>query len=233
MTTLLLIPGLLSDARVWRSLAEAAPIPSSDADVTRDDDIRAMAARLLDEHPGALILAGHSMGGRVAMEMAHQAPDRIRGMILANTGHAARGEDEEPRRLAKVALGHEDMEKLAAEWLPPMLAPDRVTDKALMGDLADMVLELGPDVHERQIRALLGRPDPKDYLPRITCPVLLMTGALDGWSPAKQHHEIAALLPHAEVQVIEGAGHFLPVERPRDCVATITHWLSQHEEDFR
>lgn len=232
MSTLLLIPGLVSDARVWRAVAEAAPLPVADADVSQEASIPAMAARLLRDHTGPLVLAGHSMGGRVAMEMAHQAPERIRGMILANTGHDGVKPGEEPKRLAKVALAHEDMTRLAAEWLPPMLAPDRVTDSALVADLTEMVLKMGAEVHERQIRALLDRPDAKTYLADIPCPVLLITGAQDGWSPAQQHHEIAALLPRAEVQVIDQAGHFLPVERPEETVACIAAWLKTHEEEF-
>ena len=232
MATLLLIPGLLSDARVWRAVAEAAPMPVADADVSQETGIPAMAARLLRDHPGPLVLAGHSMGGRVAMEMAHQAPDRVRGMILSNTGHGSLKAGEEPKRMAKVALAHEDMDRLAAEWIPPMLDPARVDDQALVADLTEMVLKMGAEVHERQIRALLARPDAKTYLADIPCPVLLITGAQDGWSPAKQHHEIAALLPRAEVQVIDGAGHFLPVERPEETVTAITAWLKTHEEEF-
>lgn len=231
MTTLLLIPGLVSDARVWQATGRAAPLPAAHADVTRDSTIPDMARRLLAEHPGPLVLAGHSMGGRVAMEMARQAPDRIRAMILANTGHDSRKAGEEPKRLAKIALGHEDMARLAAEWLPPMLAPERIGDTALIADLTEMVLAMGPEVHERQIRALLDRPDARPALPGIPCPVLLITGARDGWSPAKQHHEIAELLPQAEVKVIEGAGHFLPVERPEETVAAIIPWLQAHLEE--
>ena len=228
VTTLLLIPGLISDARVWRALALASPMPFAHADVSQDDRIEAMATRLLEKHPGPLVLAGHSMGGRVAMEMARQAPGRILGMILANTGHDSRKEGEEPKRMAKIALANEDMQRLAEEWLPPMLDPARTGDIALVADLTEMVLKMGPEVHERQIVALLHRPDATLHLPDVTCPVLLITGAQDGWSPAKQHHEIAALLPHAEVHVIDDAGHFLPVERPEEMMQVISPWLDAH-----
>ncbi len=234
MVSHLLIPGLVSDARVWRALGDALATrgPVVHGDVTRDDSIAAMAARLLAETEGPLIVAGHSMGGRVAMEMAHQAPDRIRALILANTGHAAQGPDERPKREAKIALGHESMEKLAAEWLPPMLDPARTGDTALMADLTEMVLDAGADLHERQIRALLGRPDAAEYLPEIACPILLLTGAQDSWSPESQHRQIADLAPDSELQVIGAAGHFMPIERPQETIAAIESWLNRRAGDI-
>ncbi len=232
MTTVLLIPGLVSDARVWRAVAEAAPewLAVANADLTREPTIEDMAARLLRENDGPLIPVGHSLGGRVAMEMAHQAPERMRGLILANTGHDGLGENEAPKRLAKIARGYEDMAALAAEWLPPMLAEGITPDPALVDDLTDMVLKAGPDIHARQIRAIMERPNAMEYISAITCPVLLITGAQDSWSPEKQHREIAEKLAASVLQVIDGAGHFMPVERPDETVAVITGWLDRHKE---
>ncbi|MBB4124246.1 alpha/beta fold hydrolase [Martelella radicis] len=232
MTTLLLIPGLVSDARVWRAVAQAAPewLSAANADITREPTIEDMAARLLRENDGPLIPVGHSLGGRVAMEMAHQAPERVRGLVLANTGHDGVGENEAPKRLAKIARGYEDMTALAAEWLPPMLAEGVTPDPALVDDLTDMVLKAGPDIHARQIRAIMERPNAMDYIADIACPVLLLTGAQDSWSPEKQHREIAEKLAVSELQIIDGAGHFMPVERPDETVAAITGWLDQHKE---
>lgn len=232
MITLLLIPGLVSDSRVWRALKEHTPagFVAKDADVTRDDDLRAMARRLLDEFPGTLLPVGHSMGGRVAMEMARQAPDRVCGLVLADTGHHPLKEGEMAGRQAKIDLAHKDMAGLAAEWLPPMVAPARAADKDLIEDLTGMVLAAGPEVHERQIRALIGRPDAAEYVPDMTCPILLVTGDQDGWSPEAQHREIADLARDAEVHVIGGAGHFLPVERSDELIAVILDWLARKKD---
>ncbi|KAA2314705.1 alpha/beta hydrolase [Pseudooceanicola sediminis] len=229
MTTLLLIPGLVSDARVWKCLRDQATDGTTfhDADVTRDATIPAMAARLLHEVSGPFIAVGHSLGGRVAMEIAHQAPERVQALVLANTGHNARTPGEDAKRQAKIDLGHRDMQALAADWLPGMLDPARTGDIALVSDLTEMVLAAGADVHERQIRALLARPDAATYLPDITCPVLLLTGAQDLWSPVAQHQVIADLLPQSELRVIDNAGHFMPVERPDETAALVLDWLSR------
>lgn len=227
----MLIPGLASDAAVWRPLADAAALPSHPADVTRDGSIAAMAGRLLAETEGALIAVGHSMGGRVAMDMARQAPERLVGLVLANTGHHARREGEDARRQQMIDLGNRDIEQLADAWLPPMLDPARVGDAALLAELRAMVRRAGAAVHEQQIRALLGRPDAMAYITDIACPMLLIAARQDGWSPIAQHREIAAAAPDAELVIIDNAGHFAPLERPAEVTAAITEWLDRRFGD--
>jgi pimeloyl-ACP methyl ester carboxylesterase len=88
-----------------------------------------------------------------------------------------------------------------------------------------MVLRATPRQHERQIRALLDRPDPRDLLPRIACPTLVMVGRQDQWSPVAQHEEIAALVPGAKLVIIEGAGHMSQMEQPAATTAALVSWL--------
>ncbi len=227
MITYVLIPGLLSDDAVWKDLARKLGPAVVAADVTRDDSIERMARRLLDETGGEFVAIGHSMGGRVAMEMARQAPDRVRGLVLVSTGHNGGTEAELPKRRARIALGHESMARLADDWLPGMVAPHRREDAALMEALREMVLRHDARIHERQVHALVGRPDAAAYLPAITCPILLLVGSDDGWSPVPQHQRIAELAPDTRLRVIEGAGHFLPAEKPAETVAAITDWLDE------
>src|SRR4051812_2110274 len=87
MTQLLFLPGLAGNAVMWQSqcsaLADFAPRVT---DVhPRFGTIAQMAAALLDENDGELVLCGASMGGIVAMEVARQAPGRLRGLALLGT----------------------------------------------------------------------------------------------------------------------------------------------------
>lgn len=227
MTRHVLIPGLLSDATVWQALADRLGPDAVVADVSRDGSIAGMATRALTGIHGDFVAIGHSMGGRVAMEMARQAPGRARALVLVSTGHNGGTEAEMPKRRARIALGHESMERLADDWLPPMVAPARRGDAALIGALRAMVLRFDAVTHERQIGALVGRPDAAAYLAQIACPILLLVGDEDGWSPEAQHREIAAMAPDAAVRVIAGAGHFLPLEKPSETVAAIAGWLAE------
>ncbi|BCH22884.1 alpha/beta fold hydrolase [Mesorhizobium sp. L-8-3] len=229
VTTLVLIPGLVSDALVWASLADAvaARMHAHAADLSTGASISGMAEQFLGETSGDIIAVGHSMGGRIAMEMARLAPARVRGLVLANTGHHPRREGEEIKRRQMIELGHRSMEALADSWLPPMLDQARVADTALVSKLKAMVLRADAHIHERHIRALLGRPDASAYLAEITCPILLVAARQDGWSPIAQHQQIAEIAPDAELAVIENAGHFAPVERPAEVTAAITDWLDR------
>ena len=222
----LFLPGLLSDGRVWQEVADRLNLPLLLADLTRDDTIGGMAARALFDFDGPISVMGHSMGGRVAIEMARLQPGRVTSLVLANTGHTSMKPGEEEKRGRLVDLGRRDMRELAEVWLPPMLAPDRIADLSLVDDLTQMVIKAGPEVHERQIRALLSRPDAGKTLPAITCPVLLMTGAQDGWSPEAQHREMAAMTSDSTVEIINDAGHFLPIEQPDRTAGTIQKWRS-------
>lgn len=231
MRTVVLVPGLVSDARIWRALRKALDGRAvlHNGNISVFPDIAQMATGLLLETSGELIAVGHSLGGRVAMEMARQNPERVKGLVLANTGHTPKKPGEEVKRHAMIDLGHRSMHELAAQWLPPMLDPARIGDQALIADLTEMVLNAGAEVHERQIRSLLNRPDAGTYMAAYTSPVLLITGAQDGWSPEAQHQEIQKMVPDGELKVIDHAGHFMPVEQPAATVEAIVEWLERRE----
>ena len=225
MTTTLLIPGLLCDAFCWQ--ATLARLPDAEvADLSTQDDLSQMARDLLAQHPGRLRVAGHSMGARVAMEMARQAPDRIERLALLDTGiHPLKpGEPEKRAEIVQYAYDH-GMQALADRWLPPMVWSQNQSDAALMAGLTAMVLRMDPDLHARQIKALVNRPDAASYLAQIDCPVLLMVGREDQWSPVAQHEEMLALLPDARLRIIEEAGHFAPVERPESVATELAAFL--------
>lgn len=229
MTRILLIPGLICDAHVWQGCLDAlAGHDVAVADLALQSDITAMAEHLLAAHSGDLIVVGHSMGGRVAMEMARIAPDRLRGLALLNTGMAPLKEGELPKRAAIIALAHEQgMPALADHWLPGMMAAGIPPDPEVMAGLRAMVCRMTPDQHERHIRALIARPDASLSIGAWREPMLLMTGRQDIWSPIAQHEEIARLCPQARLEVIEEAGHFAPVEQPAQVAALISAWVRE------
>lgn len=226
-TTLLFVPGLLSDRTAWAGVIDRIG-RGVVADVTTQPSITAMAEDLLASHGGNLVVAGHSMGARVAFEMARLGRGRIAGLAVFDTGVHPKNEAELPRRRALVELAHaEGMTALARQWLPPMVHPDRLADGDLMGSLTAMVERMTPQIHERQIGALIGRPDARKTLGDIACPVLVGVGRQDIWSPPEQHEEFVRAIPDARFVTIEEAGHFAPAERPEEVASAIAAWMAE------
>jgi len=226
--TVLLVPGLLCDETVWQSTLAAleGECDVRVADLSTQDNLTVMAEDLLAATPGALCVIGHSMGARVAMEMARLAPDRVVRLALLDTGIHPLKEGEPEKRAEIVAFAHENgMSALAERWLPGMVHPDRHGDADLMGALKRMVEAKNPALHERQIKALVNRPDASAYLGEIACPTLLLVGRQDAWSPVSQHEDMRRLLPDSRLAIIEDAGHFAPVERPDEVAKILRDWV--------
>lgn len=226
--SIVLVPGLLCDADIWRHQIETLSLRYNVICPGFMDhaSIEAMADEVLAVAPERFSLAGHSMGGRVALEIVSRAPDRVERLALLDTGfHPAKpGEAEGRRRLINLATT-EGMAKLAEAWLPPMLSPHRVGDAALMARLTAMVSRANPMLFQRQINALLTRPNAHRMLSSIPCSTAVIVGKLDAWSPPAQHEEMAACIPNAYLIAIEDCGHMSPVEQPEAITEALQQWM--------
>jgi pimeloyl-ACP methyl ester carboxylesterase len=229
---LLFLPGLICDARVFAPQLAAFPDSQAVDGYGEADSLEAMARIALEQAPERFDLFGHSMGGRVALEVFRLAPRRVRRLALSSTGVHSLGADEPEKRAALKAVGHQHgYEALVDHWLHPMVAPHNRVDAALYGPMRQMCLDKNQTIFDAQIAALLGRQEQESLLPRIACPALVMTGALDTWSPPAQHRAIAAAIPDSTVTIVEGAGHMLPLEAPAAVNQAIADWLSRPASD--
>lgn len=223
--TLFLLPGLLCDAQSWAPQIEAfagvANVVIPDFRYVRS--ITAMAQLVVDSAPERFSLAGHSMGGRVAIEVFRMVPQSVERLALLDTGiHPPRAAEQAKRQELIDLARAEGMEALAARWLPPMLHPDH---SALIAPLTEMVKRSTPDTFENQQRALLGRPDACAVIPTIKCPALVLCGREDAWSPVPQHEEIAAAIGRSKLTIVEDCGHMAPVEQPGAVTAALREWF--------
>ena len=229
---LLFLPGLICDARTFAAQTAAFADSRAVTGYGFADSLPAMARVVLaqadrDGHD-EFDLFGHSMGGRVALEVYRLAPHRVRRLALSSTGVDSLGESEPAKRHALQAIGHEQgYEALVDAWLPPMVADDNRANDALYGPMRQMCLDKGQAMFDAQINALLMRPEQASLLDEITCPTLIMTGRLDTWSPPAQHEAIAARIADSTLVIVEGAGHMLPLEAPDAVNEAIAAWLQR------
>ena len=229
---LLFLPGLACDARIYEPQLAAFPDSRAVDGYGLADTLPEMARIALEQAPETFDLLGHSMGGRVALEVYRLAPERVRRLALVSTGiHGLRpGEPESRRKLQQVGWDN-GFEALIDEWLPPMVAEANRSDPMIFDTLRAMNLDAGQDVFDAQIHALVNRPPVDDLLPRIDCPVLVMTGELDTWASPAQHEQIAAAIPGAELVIVPGAGHMIQLEAPGAVNAAIADWLARPAHD--
>lgn len=228
MTRLLCLPGLLCDERLWREMRFPGNVIH--ADLTRDDDIVAMATRALADAPERFVAVGLSMGGIVAFQIARLAPERLVGMILLDTNPAADTDDKRVMRLRQEeAVRAGQLPQIVAEELKPnYLAAANRTDADLLGLTLAMAVGLGPDVFLRQSAALRTRPDAWSVLPGITFPVLIACGAEDRLCPPDLHRRMADAMPDAMLEIVDGAGHLTPLEQPEALNLAVERWIERN-----
>jgi pimeloyl-ACP methyl ester carboxylesterase len=229
MTPLVLIPGMMCDARMWGDLPAALhPRPVIHALPIGSDTIAALAAEVLRMAPPRFALAGLSMGGIVAMEVLAQAPDRVERLALLDTNPRAEAPEVQARRGPQIdrALSGGLRAVIRDEMKPNYLAQGEGR-QAILDLCMNMALALGPEVFARQSRALRDRPDQSATLAAFRGPALVLMGGEDRLCPRDRHDQMHALMPQSRLVVIEGAGHLPPLERPTETQAALRRWLEE------
>jgi pimeloyl-ACP methyl ester carboxylesterase len=227
---LLLLPGLLCDRRLWApqmaSLADIAePIV---ADLTRDDSIEAMARRALVALPRRFAVAGLSMGGYVAQEIMRQAPERVIGLALLDTSARADAPEQRQRRSDLIALSQRgQFHGVTHRLLPQLIHPDRLGDTSLVKIITEMAESVGIEGFGRQEAAILARRDGRADLTRITASTLVLCGREDLLTPLPLAEEMAALIPKADLHIVEHCGHITTLERPTQVSDALRQWLTR------
>jgi pimeloyl-ACP methyl ester carboxylesterase len=201
------------------------------ADYGSLDSLPAMAEAVLRTAPERFAIAGHSMGGRVALEIYRLAPDHVAGIALLNTGYSplaagSAGQEETRKRGELVALAQsQGMRAMLRQWLPPMINSRRINDTPLVNAITEMMSRKTPEIFSAQVRALLARPDASAVLEQIRCPALLLSGREDGWSGPAQHTAMSQKIAGSQLVIVPDCGHMSTMERPAEVSAALRAWI--------
>ena len=229
MTPLVLLPGMMCDARLFApQLAAIHDRAVMVAPITGADTTAALAEAVLAHAPPRFALAGLSMGGIVAMEMMAAAPGRIAGLCAMDTNpkaeHPKVAEGRGPQ-MARVAAGA--LRAVMRDEMKPNYLADGPHRGAILDTCMAMAEALGPEVFLRQSRALTTRADRQETLRGVTVPTLVLCGAEDALCPVHRHEGMHALVAGSTLAVIEGAGHLPTLERPAEATALLRAWLAE------
>ena len=231
---LLLLHGLLNDERVWAPVAQRLRaradirIPNlrtQDNMVQMARDAWAAAADVPAGTPVAL--AGFSMGGYVALQMLADAPRAVAALALVDTSCRPEAADNIPVREATIAELQRDVDAETLAILRRGLHADHTSDFPLVAQALRIMRDVGADAGVRQLRAIIGRGDHRALLSTLSMPTLVLCGRTDRVTPLALSQEAAALIPGATLAVIEGAGHWAPLEQPDEVAQHLGRWLDR------
>jgi pimeloyl-ACP methyl ester carboxylesterase len=228
MTPVVLLPGMMCDARLFAAQAAALSGRRAvhHAPIGGHASMEALAAEVLAHAPPCFALAGLSMGGIVAMEVLRQAPDRVERLALLDTNPLVEAPEVRARRPGQVERARAGgLESVMRDEMKPNYLAGGSGQGAILDLCMDMALGLGPEVFARQSDALASRPDQTATLRAFRGPALVLMGEEDRLCPRDRHDLMMMLMPQARLVVVEGAGHLPPMERPAAVTAALTEWL--------
>ena len=228
-STILILPGLLEDADGFAhqvaGLAEVADVVV--ADLTRSDSMAGLAADALAQAPeGRFALAGHSMGGYVALEIMRREPQRVEQLALLNTNARPDSPESTENRKRLLALAERDFDAAVSTLLERQLTAEHLADPAMTATITQMARSVGREGFARQQKAIMGRADSRPDLGRIACPTLVIAARDDAIMPLALLEELAGGIPGARLEVIDECGHASMIEQPEAVTDALHLWLA-------
>ena len=226
--SIILLPGLLCDHRLW-----AGQLPALEArgdvlvpDLGRADTIGGLAEQVLARASDRFALAGLSMGGYVAFEILRRAPGRVARLALLDTQARADTEEGKARRRGLMALAEKgEFKGVTPRLLPLFLGREALKDPGITGTVQAMAESTGKDAFLRQQTAIMGRADSRADLPRITCPTLILAGRDDQITPPELQLEMTVAIPDTRLVLLPRCGHLAPLEQPEAVTRELLAWL--------
>lgn len=186
------------------------------------DDLVALLDRLRLERA---VIVGLSMGGYVALALWRQAPQRVRGLVLANTRAGADSDAAREKRRQMLAIArNEGSSGVAVAMLPGMLGKTTREKNPEVMDAVHRMLTAAPvEGVIGGLEAMMERPDSTATLSTVTVPTLIVHGDEDALIPVEEARAMHAAIRGSMLEVIAGAGHLSNLERP----AAFNHLVSE------
>ena len=163
-----------------------------------------------------VVLGGVSMGGYVAFECMRMFPDRVSGLVLANTRpDPDTDEIRESRKEMALRVAGEDVGVLIDLQMERLLSPEtRKNDEGLVEKVSSIILENTPDGAVAALGAMRERPDSTPLLGTIGVPTLVVGGEKDAISSPEVMAAMAEKIPDARHVTLTGVGHLSNLEDP-------------------
>lgn len=208
--------GLMGQARSFavdlRGFGDSTVAPPWSIDAFADD----VAAFLGVMGVERAVICGLSMGGYTALSLLRNHPQVVRALVLASTRAAADTPEARAKRMRLIDFVRErGVEALASKQLRAMVGETTVNSRrGVLEGLRVLMASAPEEGVVGALAAMAERPDATGMLPGIECPVMVVSGAEDTFTTPDELARLAAAIPCARLEVIQGAGHVCAFERP-------------------
>jgi 3-oxoadipate enol-lactonase len=246
MADVVLIHAGIADSRMWgpqlksfahrhRVLAPDLPGFGTSPETDPVDHRSFVRAAMTDEGIDRAVLVGTSLGGRVALELAVETPERVGALVLVGAG--IDGHDWSPEVVAfgeeeETALARGDLDAAVDANLRLWLAGPRRTIDEVDPHIRELVREMQRDAFVLQqdpgVRSVELRPPASERLGEVTVPTLVLTGDEDVSDIQLIADRLAAGIPNAERATIAGAAHLPNLEQPDEFDRIVLAFLEQY-----
>lgn len=219
--TLILIPGLLCDEAVWKSQIDSlqAHVNIIIPNLSGLDQANSMIEHILQQAPQQFLLAGHSMGGWLALELMRKHSHRVKKLcILASSASL---DTIEKIRLRKQMIRL--MPTLPTDEMAKRLAELYSYQPTMLQLIIDMFARNMGDFLLQQY-AMLQRICCEDILPKIQIPTIIIVGEHDDEFFNSSKH-MADTIPNAQLITLKNCGHMLMLEKPQECTQAMLNWV--------
>jgi pimeloyl-ACP methyl ester carboxylesterase len=229
-STLILIPAFGCDDRLYQPQLEELRGPwDMKVLIPEEDRYDKMVVSILAKAPETFAILGTSMGGRLALEVALAAPDRVEALCIIGAGAGPVADQAAGlRRSARIRGG--EMAQVIAE-MGQMIAHESGPRAASAKQaFIDMATDMDLDLLARQSDALAHRIDLWDRLEEIECPTLCLWGEHDKFSPGADGLRIAEAVQYGSYVELPDCGHFPTLEYPDEATEAIAMWLDDIDD---
>lgn len=225
MQNLVMIPALSCDGRLYAEIEpRLSEVVKPISIVVDGREMVGCIQQVLEKAPEKFVILGTSFGGRVALEVALAAKDRIQGLVVIGAGAGIAADPSAGLRRAERSRSaeFENVVTEMADMVSHMAGPNGTKART---SFVIMARELGGALLARQSEALARRLDLWPRLSEIACPSLMLWGKEDQFSPAADGLKLSTALPHARYAEISECGHFPSLEAPEETADILLHWL--------
>lgn len=223
---IVMLHGLSTTGAVWARVKPHLERPALTPDLEALETVEAVADAVAAHAPERFHLAGYSFGGYVALALLERHGARLESLIMVSSSAVADNEAQKAFRRDSIARAEAGgFEAIGAEAIALALHPDAAGDADLLDEAMGLMRTSGAARYIAHSRACVARPDRTSLVAASDCPRMFVSGDADRIVTLGRQRA-SAEAAGVPLQLIEGAGHLLPIEKPAALARALNAWLA-------